>query len=82
MLRSRIATALSILAGVGLIVKTKTTLANRGSEMAMVNLQEQVKKVFEVIRLLPTLNVFESVAELDQYLERLQQRIVSGDDGL
>ncbi len=66
--------------GVGLIVKTKTTLSRGGGDLAMINMQDQVKKVFEVIRLLPTLNVFESVKELDDYLARLQQRIIDGDE--
>jgi anti-anti-sigma factor len=65
--------------GVGLIVKTKTTLTRRNGDLAMINMQQQVKKVFEVIRLLPTLNVFESVKELDDYLARLQQHILDGD---
>ena len=42
-------------AGVGTIMKAKTSLAKKGAELVMTNLQPQVKKVFEIIRLLPTL---------------------------
>ena len=62
-------------AGVGTIAKTKTVLNRQGADLAMVNMPPQIKKVFEVIRLLPSLNVFESVQELDDYLARLQENM-------
>ena len=62
-------------AGVGTIAKTKTALNRKGAELAMINLQPQIKKVFEIIRLLPTFNVFESVQELDEYLAKVQKKI-------
>ncbi len=63
-------------AGVGTIAKTKSVLNRKGAELAMINLQPQIKKVFEIIRLLPTFNVFESVQELDEYLAKVQKNIV------
>jgi len=66
-------------AGVGLITKTKTTAAKHGADFAMTSLQPQVKKVFEIIRLLPVLNVFQSTAELDEYLDKVQRAITDGD---
>ncbi|MHC4386519.1 MAG: STAS domain-containing protein [Planctomycetota bacterium] len=62
-------------AGVGVIMKTQTTLAKRTGEMMMLNMQPQIKKVFEIVRLLPTLTVFESTAEMDNYLIKIQQRM-------
>lgn len=67
-------------AGVGVITKTKATSAKVGADFAMTNLQPQVKKVFEIIRLLPALNVFASTAELDEYLEKVQRAIT--DEGI
>ncbi len=63
-------------AGVGTIAKAKTLLNRQGAELAMINLQPQIKKVFEIIRLLPTFNVFESVQELDEYLAKVQNNIL------
>ena len=63
-------------AGIGVIAKAKTTMVKKGCDIAMINLQPQVQKVFEIIRLLPTLNVFESVKELDEYLVKIQNRII------
>ena len=62
-------------AGVGVVMKTQTSLAKRDGELMMLNMQPQIKKVFEIVRLLPTLTVFESVQEMDNYLIKIQQRI-------
>ena len=61
--------------GVGLINHTKNKLKEKGAELAMVNLQPQIKKVFEIMSLLPIMNVFNDTAELDEYLEKIQHRI-------
>ncbi len=67
-------------AGIGTIAKAKTSLNRIGGDLAMINLQPQIKEVFEIMRLLPTLNVFASMKELDEYLGKIQQRIVEEDD--
>ena len=66
-------------AGIGVITKANVSTARKNAEFVMIHLQPQVKQVFEVIRLLPTMNVFESVEELDKYLGILQRRISEGD---
>ena len=67
-------------AGVGIIIKAQTTLRKKKGDLVMMNMQDQVKKVFEIIRMLPALNVFESVEELDAYLAKVQKRIVEEGD--
>ena len=67
-------------AGVGVLIRAKTRLTQKGGDVAMINLQPQIKKVFEIIQMLPALNVFESVRELDEYLTRIQDRIVEDGD--
>ena len=62
-------------AGVGVVMKTQTSLAKRRGELMMLNMPPQIAKVFEIVRLLPTLTVFESVQEMDNYLIKIQQRI-------
>ena len=61
--------------GVGLINKTKSRLKEQGGHFAMVNLQPQIKKVFDIMSLLPTMNVFSDDQELDDYLDKIQHRI-------
>ena len=63
-------------AGIGAVTKAKVTLKRQGSDLAMINVQPQVTKVFEIMRLKSVLNVFESAQELDEYLEKIQERIV------
>lgn len=66
--------------GVGTIVKARETLTKKDRDFATINAQPQVWKVFEIMSLLPTLNVFESKDELDGYLGRIQRRITEQDD--
>ena len=61
--------------GVGVIAKTKVSLAEKERSMAVIGLQPQVHKVFEIMCLLPALNVFADRDELDEYLGKVQRRI-------
>ena len=61
--------------GVGAIARTKTLLAEKDGDLALMNLQSQVKKVFEIMCIVPALNVFESRDELDKYLGKVQRKI-------
>ncbi len=63
-------------AGIGVIIKTKESLKKRNIESTLIHLQAQVKRVFEIMQLLPTLNVFASRSELDDYLSKIQNRIL------
>ena len=62
--------------GIGVIVKSQNMLKTTGAELTMINLQPQVKRVFEIMQLTPVLNVCESREELDAYLRKIQDRII------
>ncbi len=62
--------------GIGVIVKTRNTLKQRGSDLTMVNIQPQVKRVFDIMQLTPILKVCEDQEELDDYLVTIQNRII------
>ena len=66
--------------GIGTIVKAKTSLKRRGGNLAIINLQPQVEKVFEILRLIPVMEVFASREELDEYLVKVQDKIKREDD--
>ncbi len=66
-------------AGIGIITKVKTSLSKQGGAFAMINLQPQIKKVFEIVQLLPILNIFEDTEELDRYLIAVQNKITEED---
>jgi anti-anti-sigma factor len=67
-------------AGIGVIMKAKASAKHKGGDLAMRNVQPQVRRVFEIMSLVPALNVFEDRAELDDYLTTIQQRIVEDQD--
>jgi anti-sigma B factor antagonist len=71
--------------GIGVIVKTRRALAHMGSQLLLINLQPQVKKVFDIIKALPMAVMFSSVEEADAYLLKIQtdeieKRRVAGSD--
>jgi anti-sigma B factor antagonist len=57
------------------LLKTKKKLKQRNAKMVFVNLQPPVKKVFDILNALPSLNVFASVQELDDYLDAMQSAV-------
>ena len=61
-------------AGLRVIFKTKKRMDEHHGRFMMLNLQPQVRKVFEIIKALPTLSVFQSWEEMDEYLEHMQQQ--------
>lgn len=67
-------------AGVGAIIKAKMSLMRYYGELALVNPQPQIRKVFDIMKLLPAMNVFTNIKELDEYLTRIQKRIVEGEE--
>ena len=62
--------------GIGVIVKTRNALKQKGSDLTMVNIQPQVKRVFDIMQLTPILKVCEDQEELDSYLTTIQNRII------
>ncbi|HAA01965.1 MAG TPA: anti-sigma factor antagonist, partial [Syntrophobacteraceae bacterium] len=64
--------------GVRVVLKTQKQLKQRGGTLSMMNLQPQIKKVFEIINALPSLQVFASIEELDNYLTEMQRQALKG----
>lgn len=63
-------------AGVRVILKARKVFKKKEGQVLLIHLQPQVKKVFEIIKALPTTQVFTSVEELDQYLDQMQRKAV------
>jgi len=62
--------------GVRVIAKAKKSLKKSEGKVVMLNLQPQIRKVFEIIKALPSEQIFESVEELDQYLDTMQKETI------
>jgi len=62
-------------AGIRVILKTKKTLSANAGKLVFMNLQPQIRKVFEIINALPSMRVFKDLREMDTYLDQMQRKI-------
>ena len=66
-------------AGLRVIFKTKKFMDNNGGKFLLVNLQPQIKKVFEIIKALDGMDVFKDQDEMDDYLAAMQNKAKDGE---
>ena len=59
--------------GIRVLLKVKKALKKTDGKLVFMRLQPQIKKVFDILKALPTLNVFASIDELDNYLDTMQK---------
>ncbi len=57
--------------GIRVVMWTKKTLEAGNATFAMIDLQPQVQKVFDVMKLLPILDIFEDMPEADKYIDQI-----------
>ena len=57
--------------GIRVIFSTEKALKKTGASFAMINLQPQIKKVFEAMKILPIFNIFDDTEEADKYLDQI-----------
>ena len=60
--------------GVRILLKAKKALDKDNGKIIFINLQRQIKKVFDILNALPTLQVFSNIQELDNYLDAMQKK--------
>jgi anti-anti-sigma factor len=65
-------------AGIRVLVMTRKALEARGGGVAVANLQPTVRKVFEIVKALPSVDLFATDAELDAYLDAMLRRASAG----
>lgn len=66
-------------AGLRVIFKTKKKMDEHHGKFLLLNLQPQVRKVFDIIKALDGMNVFKSQEEMDEYLTAMQNKVLDGD---
>jgi anti-sigma B factor antagonist len=66
--------------GISVLLATRQDIKKAGGTVALTNLQPQIRKVLEIIRSLPGVPIFQSTAELDAYLARVQDPNRADDD--
>ena len=58
-------------AGISAVIRTEKALKHKNSTFAMINLQPQIKKVFDAMKILPIVNMFDDMEEADQYIDHI-----------
>jgi anti-anti-sigma factor len=64
-------------AGIRVLVKTRRALQKIGAKFMLMNPQPQIQKVFDIVKALPSEQIFASLAEFDAYLEAMQKAVKS-----
>lgn len=59
--------------GVRVLLKTKKQMQKQNGKVIFMKLQPQIKKVFDILNALPSMQVFASIEELDNYLDAMQK---------
>ena len=59
-------------AGLRVFSATRKTLKERGGQASFIHMQPQIQEVFEIMKSLPGVAVFENTAEMDRYLAARQ----------
>jgi anti-anti-sigma factor len=67
-------------AGLRIILKAREALRKNNAKLVFMNLQPQIRKVFDIVSALPSMQVFKNIEELDDYLDVMQKRAKSGAD--
>jgi anti-anti-sigma factor len=60
--------------GIRILLKAKKALDKDNGKIIFMHLQRQIKKVFDILNALPTLQVFSNIQELDNYLDAMQKK--------
>ena len=60
--------------GLRVVLKIAKDIKARKGVFALLNLQPQIKKVFDIAATLPSESIFASVAEADAYFDEMQRR--------
>jgi anti-anti-sigma factor len=61
-------------AGIRVLVMARKTLESRGGGVAVAHLQPSVRQVFDIVKALPSTDVFATDAELDAFLDSMRRR--------
>ena len=62
-------------AGVRCFVRARKVIEPLGGKVVIVNAQPPVRKVLDIVKAIPPGGVFESVEELDAYLDDMQRQV-------
>ncbi len=65
--------------GIRVLIKTIKAMKKMDGSVRYVNLKPEIKKVFDIVNVMPEQTIFSSVGELDNYLTAMQNRVKRGE---
>lgn len=65
--------------GIRVLIKTIKAMKKMEGCVRYVNLKPEIKKVFDIVNVMPKQTIFSSVEELDSYLLTMQDRVKRGE---
>ncbi len=66
-------------AGVSFLLNARQRMEGKGATVFFSSPQPQVRKVLDILKVLPPTSVFTSVRELDAYLAEIQRKVAEGE---
>jgi anti-sigma B factor antagonist len=57
--------------GIGVIIGVKKKLKQKQANFAMIDLQPQIEKVFNAMKILPIVDIFDNMPEADKYIDQI-----------
>lgn len=63
-------------AGIRVVAMTTKAMKDNGGAVAITELQPQIRRVFDIIKALPSMGVFASHAEADAYFAEMQRQVL------
>ncbi len=57
--------------GIKIVIEAKKSLEEKHASFAMTNLQPQIKKIFDVMKILPMFDIFDDMPEADKYIDQI-----------
>ena len=68
-------------AGLGALFSMKKFLVDNGGELLFCNLKPQIKRLFDIVKALPSATIFESYEEADRYFYKMMNEEIEKDGG-
>jgi len=62
-------------AGVRSILQARNAVQKNAGKVVFINLQPQIQTVFDIIKAIPSAQVFADIKELDAYLDAIQKQV-------
>ena len=64
-------------AGLRVILKARKALTQTNARLVFMKLQPQIRKVFDIVNAFPSMQIFQNIEELDDYLDVMQKKVKS-----